>query len=86
MQKLYPYNVIERQYLWLVNGNWGDWVEWSKCPVTCGGSDQSRTRNCDNPAPLYGGTDCSVDGSTNIETRRCNENACPGSIYISIHL
>merc|ERR1712140_72645 len=60
-----------------VNGGWGDWSDWDDCPVPCGGADQSRTRVCDNPAPQFGGVDCTVDGSTDAQTQRCNENPCP---------
>jgi len=60
-----------------INGGWGDWSEWDMCPVTCGGADQGRTRACDNPAPQFGGDDCTVDGSLDSETQRCNENPCP---------
>jgi len=60
-----------------INGGWGDWTEWDECPVTCGGADQGRTRVCDNPAPQFGGDDCTVDGSLDSGTQRCNENPCP---------
>jgi thrombospondin 1 len=61
-----------------VNGGWGNWSEWEECPVSCGGADQRRTRACDTPTPEFGGDDCTVDGSTNSETQRCNENSCLG--------
>ena len=69
--------VYAYKFILLVNGGWGDWTDWETCPVTCGGADQSRTRECDTPAPEYGGDDCTVDGSTGSETQRCNENPCP---------
>ena len=52
---------------------------WDDCPVSCGGGDHSRTRACDSPAPEYGGDDCTVDGSTDTETERCNEDPCPST-------
>ena len=61
----------------IVHGGWGEWSEWEECPVSCGGADQGRTRVCDNPTPQFGGDDCTVDGSTDSETQRCNENPCP---------
>jgi len=60
-----------------INGGWGEWSDWVECPVSCGGADQERTRVCDNPAPQFGGDDCTVDGSSDSETQRCNENPCP---------
>ena len=72
-------------YIWLnisliVNGGWGTWSEWNTCTVSCGGADQGRTRVCDNPAPQYGGDDCTVDGSTDSESQRCNENPCQSKL------
>ena len=61
-----------------VNGGWGEFSEWDECPVSCGGAEHSRHRECNNPAPAHGGHDCTADGSTNVETERCNENPCPG--------
>ena len=76
-----PFEYNQLYFPSIVHGNWGQWHEWTpnECPVTCGGSDQSRTRECDDPAPFNGGNDCSVDGSTNIDIKRCNEDLCPGS-------
>ena len=61
-----------------IDGNWGDWTSWSKCPVTCEGSNQKRTRLCNDPIPDNGGKSCTIDGSSATEVRRCNENPCPG--------
>merc|ERR1719270_37118 len=36
-------------------------------------NDVMKTRVCDNPAPEFGGDDCTVDGSSASETQRCNE-------------
>ena len=69
--------VYTSEFLLLVHGVWGEWSAWDDCPVSCGGADQGRTRACDNPAPQFGGDDCTVDGSTNSETQRCNEDPCP---------
>jgi len=60
-----------------INGGWGDFGAWDDCPVSCGGAEHSRYRVCDSPAPQYGGDDCTVDGSTDTETEKCNENPCP---------
>ena len=57
-----------------VDGGWGRWSDWSVCSVTCGDGLRSRTRECDDPAPMHGGKDCS-GGSFETEvcvTRRCS--------------
>ena len=58
------------------DGNWSTWSQWTTCSLTCGGGNQSQTRNCNNPAPANGGTNCSA---TNLETssRPCNTQLCP---------
>lgn len=58
-----------------VDGNWGSWLSWSQCSLSCGGGIRSRQRRCDNPRPQFGGTECM--GS---ETQRdyCNNDPCPG--------
>ncbi|KAK7094973.1 hypothetical protein V1264_006443 [Littorina saxatilis] len=57
-----------------VDGNWGSWLSWSQCSLSCGGGIRSRQRRCDNPRPQFGGTECM--GS---ETQRdyCNNDPCP---------
>merc|ERR1712154_604299 len=60
-----------------VDGGWGEWSSWPDCPVSCGGGTQGRSRVCDSPAPEFGGDDCTVDGSSDLDTQTCNENPCP---------
>ncbi|XP_022785409.1 A disintegrin and metalloproteinase with thrombospondin motifs adt-1-like [Stylophora pistillata] len=58
-----------------VDGNWGAWSEWSTCTKTCKQGKQSRTRECNSPAPLYGGKKCDGEGK---ETQVCNDKVpCP---------
>ncbi|KAJ7352814.1 hypothetical protein OS493_033624 [Desmophyllum pertusum] len=58
-----------------VDGNWGEWSEWSTCTKTCTQGKQSRTRECNLPAPQYGGKKC--DGKSS-QTQDCNEKVpCP---------
>ena len=65
------------KYLKKVKGGWGEWSSWPECPVSCGGGIQVRSRVCDSPAPEFGGDDCTVDGSSDLETQACNEYPCP---------
>lgn len=64
----------------IVNGGWNNWAAWGTCTVTCGGGSQSRDRSCTNPAPAYGGLQCS--GST-TSTQACNTHNCPSKIVFS---
>ena len=42
-----------------VTGGWSEWSAWSFNAVTCGeGGAKSRTRECTNPEPRYGGENC----------------------------
>ena len=54
----------------------GGWSEWSSCSASCGGGTQTRT--CTNPAPPYGGADCSGPSSQSCNTQSC-EIQCSGS-------
>ena len=62
-----------------MNGNWGQWSSaWSACSKTCGDGVRTKTRQCNNPAPLHGGIDCSGNSA---ETQACKEKDCPGRNY-----
>ena len=56
-----------------VDGAFGDWSEWSECTATCGGGYQTRTRECNNPAPQFGGLDCEGDLT---ECQLCSMEFC----------
>ena len=58
-----------------VDGGWSGYDEWTECTETCGTGTQTRTRTCTNPAPLYGGADCT---GTAEETQDCNTQLCLG--------
>ena len=61
-----------------MNGGWGSWTDWNACTVSCGGGEQTRTRDCNNPQTQCNGAECTVDGSTSTDTQKCNDNDCPG--------
>ena len=54
-----------------VNGGWGAWGSWC-CDYNTG--KKSRSRACNNPAPLYGGGACIG--------RNQEESSCKGKIFI----
>ena len=58
-----------------VDGKWGEWGAWSKCSKTCGGGEHERVRQCNSPAPAYGGKPC--EGPFR-QRRLCNKENCPG--------
>lgn len=60
----------------IVNGGYSEWTAWSECTVTCGEGQQYRTRNCSNPTPDFGGSDCSGLGSP-TDKKACVKNPCP---------
>ncbi|XP_028409018.1 uncharacterized protein LOC114531606 [Dendronephthya gigantea] len=59
-----------------VDGNYSEWSKFTECDQTCGNGTQLRTRLCDDPAPNYGGRNCSILGPSE-ETRHCNPRPCP---------
>ena len=58
-----------------INGGFSQWSEWDKCTKGCNGGEQFRYRQCNQPTPKNGGTDC--DGKK-VETKKCNTDKCPG--------
>ena len=56
-----------------VDGSWGSWTEWTSCSVTCGGGTQRRSRQCDDPPPRRGGTECP---GSDEEIQSCNTENC----------
>ncbi|XP_060071882.1 semaphorin-5A-like [Ylistrum balloti] len=55
-----------------VDGSWSVWSSWSSCQQMvndpAAGRCLCRTRSCDNPKPLYGGSDCP---GQNVEVVNC---------------
>ncbi|CAG2223627.1 Tyrosine-protein phosphatase 1,Hemicentin-1,Coadhesin,Tyrosine-protein phosphatase non-receptor type 13,Tyrosine-protein phosphatase non-receptor type 5,Thrombospondin-2,Tyrosine-protein phosphatase non-receptor type 11,Thrombospondin-1,Mucin-like protein,Tyrosine-protein phosphatase corkscrew [Mytilus edulis] len=61
-------------YVCPVNGNWGRWNGWTKCSKTCGGGRKYRSRLCNNPSPISGGSYCN---GVSRENSSCSSNVCP---------
>lgn len=61
-----------------VDGGFSAWTVWDTCSVTCSLGTQTRTRDCTNPAPEFGGEDCAGD---TLETQNCDEGTCPGNRF-----
>nr|XP_055032048.1 A disintegrin and metalloproteinase with thrombospondin motifs 14 isoform X1 [Misgurnus anguillicaudatus] len=57
------------------DGGWSSWGKFGSCSRTCGGGIRSRSRQCNNPVPAYGGRDC--PGST-FDYQVCNTEDCIG--------
>ncbi|GBM33564.1 Semaphorin-5A [Araneus ventricosus] len=57
-----------------IHGHWSEWTSWSECSSPCGGGLQTRERKCNDPAPQYGGSECS---GCDQDFRICNNHLCP---------
>jgi len=57
-----------------IDGGYSAFGPWSSCSAKCGGGTQSRSRKCDNPAPVHGGKPCSGPAT---ENKDCNTQTCP---------
>uniref|UniRef100_A0A8C5PUS0 ADAM metallopeptidase with thrombospondin type 1 motif 14 n=1 Tax=Leptobrachium leishanense TaxID=445787 RepID=A0A8C5PUS0_9ANUR len=57
------------------DGGWSSWSRFGSCSRTCGGGIRSRSRQCNNPPPAYGGREC--PGAT-YEYQMCNNEECRG--------
>ena len=62
-----------------VDGGWNKWTEWGECSVTCEDGLRRRTRVCDYPPPLRGGTFCS---DVDWQTKPCTMIMCPGTCHV----
>ncbi|XP_078312808.1 SCO-spondin-like [Crassostrea virginica] len=56
------------------NGAWGSWGSYGACSKTCGTGKKTRTRTCDNPAPIGNGAACPGSSSEDAD---CNTQPCP---------
>ena len=67
----------------VTNGNYTVWSEWSVCSVNC---TKTRSRNCTNPKPKYGGRNCSALGADKEEMEcmggKCVKDVLPGRLEL----
>ncbi|KAL3880318.1 hypothetical protein ACJMK2_032566 [Sinanodonta woodiana] len=58
-----------------VHGGWGLWTPFSACSVSCGIGRRERSRECNNPVPMFGGHFCT---EISVETDTCDTGiSCP---------
>lgn len=62
-----------------INGGFSAWSLWSRCTKSCGGGSRQRSRNCTNPPPANGGTNCRELGEA-IEKQTCSIHGCPAIV------
>ena len=72
------YTLIYYKLTGPVDGQWGEWSSYTECTATCDGGTYTRTRKCNNPAPVRGGMYC--NGSPD-ETAPCNTDPCICKLY-----
>ena len=66
------------------DGHWSDWMHWSSCSATCGIGTKTRSRICNNPAPLNGEKNCF--GNVSEKMQYCVEAICHGLFLVLIFL
>ena len=59
----------------LVDGYWGEWGHYGDCSAQCGAGTKSRKRYCNNPAPSYGGNQCT---GYDTDSKPCTGYHCAG--------
>ena len=68
-----------------IDGNYTEWASWTECSTTCGPGMKSRYRSCTNPAPAFGGKDCSRLGDPD-QVAPCELTKCPGILSLAVDL
>eukprot|EP00093_Oithona_nana_P009055 09055.XXX_470797_475455_1 [CDS] Oithona nana genome sequencing. len=64
---------MEESKLKSLPGQWSNWAAWSDCSAKCGRGIRTRTRTCNNPAPINNGPGC--EGPP-VEKKTCS-SVCP---------
>lgn len=65
--------------LYVVDGKYSPWSQWSACSKTCGYGIQTRKRTCTDPEPQHGGRDCTDLGDPE-HIRPCQVIQCPSKL------
>ncbi|XP_052785947.1 angiopoietin-4-like isoform X3 [Mya arenaria] len=69
-----------------VDGQWANWMGWTKCDTRCKTGQMYRLRECNNPAPLYGGASCpgedlEIRAFADCSEIRQNLGSVPSGVY-----
>ena len=59
-----------------VDGAWGAWSLWGYCDRRCGEGTRTRARECDAPAPEFGGELCPGEEQRQVESEACLVREC----------
>ena len=80
-QRAMIYYRIHKYYtLFVVNGVWGIWGPLGRCIRKNGMCKRTRTRECDDPPPLFGGAMCA---GNKMDSVKCQDNSCGERFYLS---
>ncbi|CAH1772469.1 unnamed protein product, partial [Owenia fusiformis] len=70
-------DLYEGDFCQIVHGGWSEWSAWSECLSECEEGKETRTRQCDNPAPKNGGRNCPVVNKVgDLQERQCDLGIC----------
>ena len=68
-------------FVFLVDGKYSPWSQWSACSKSCGYGIQTRKRTCTDPEPQHGGRDCTDLGDPE-HIRPCQVIQCPSKFLM----
>ena len=66
-----------------IDGQWGEWSNFTECRPSCGEGNQTRERSCNNPPPANNGSSCN---GSDTEMRICHSGDCCEPILITISI
>lgn len=66
-------------FIYLVNGGWTHWDDWTECSTSCGKGTRHRGRSCSNPLPDNGGLTCN---GSDTAIGNCSLDTCPGTNWV----